>query len=209
MVDLTRFLACWPDVLAQECPFPNDWTNPKNFSNDPHDPGGKTMDGIIQTEYTAYCTKHDLPQMNVRNITQAQGQDIYVSNFWLPHCPDLSVGLDLEFFDANVNEGSKEAIRILQVALGINNDGIWGPQTEAAIAAITNINNVIVQFTHRRKIVYTETSGFQYFGTDWIRRATEIGNQALDMAAGTAQSRKLTPLGVARHVPRAVWFLPK
>ena len=107
--DLTRFLACWPYTLAQEDVYPQDWTNPANFSDDPYDPGGATMDGIIQAEYNSYCSQHGLPQQSVRNITQAQGQDIYFNNFWLPHCPLVPVGLDLELFDANFRKKLKKS----------------------------------------------------------------------------------------------------
>ena len=40
--NLARFLACWPDTLAQEDPYPNDWSNPANWSDTPGDPGGAT-----------------------------------------------------------------------------------------------------------------------------------------------------------------------
>ena len=205
--DLTRFLACWPYTLAQEDVYPQDWTNPANFSDDPYDPGGATMDGIIQAEYNSYCSQHDLPQQIVRNITQAQGQDIYFNNFWLPHCPLVPVGLDLELFDANVNEGTKEGIKILQVALGIANDGIWGPQTDSAMKAITNLANVIKLFTSRRMVVYRETSGYSRFGADWIRRATEIGNQALAMISTTQPMGKVFAPTIINRVPRARWFI--
>ena len=208
MPDLTRFLACWPNTLAQEAPFPKDWSNPHNFSNDPGDPGGKTMDGIIQTEYDHYCRTHGLPQVDVRNITKDQGQDIYYNEFWLPHCPNVPVGLDLQLFDANVNEGIGEGVRILQVALGVKNDGIWGPATEGAINAIKNLMNVIELFTARRKVVYRETSGFDRFGGDWIRRATEIGDESLHMASGGHPADALFTPGITQRVPRAMLYMP-
>ena len=205
-MDLTRFLACWPATLAQEAPYSNDWSNPHNFSNDPEDPGGATMDGIIQSEFNNYCRQHDLPLQSVENISKPQGQDIYVNNFWLPYCPLMPVGLDLELFDANVNEGIKEGIKILQVALGVANDGVWGPQTENAVKNIKSVPDVIELFTARRKVVYTETSGYARFGTDWIRRATEIGDESLAMAGGHPTERLFLP-GIIKHVPRASWFL--
>lgn len=208
-IDLTRFLACWPNTLAQECPFPNDWSNARNFSNDPHDPGGATMDGIIQAEFDDYCNKHDLVHTSVRNISKQQGQDIYVNNFWLPHCPILPVGLDMNYFDTDVNMGGKEATRILQVALGVPNDGVWGPQTQAAVSGITDVPRVVQAFTDRRKVVYAELSGFPYFGKDWIRRANEIGSTATRMALGQPSLPQLQPPGALVRVPRAKWYLPE
>jgi lysozyme family protein len=207
MADLTRFLACWPDVLAQECPFPDDWGNLKNFSNDPHDPGGATMDGVTQGEFDRYLAQNGLPPNPVLYITQEEGQQIYYNSYWMPYCPSLPIGLDLQVFDSSVNEGPVEAIRILQVALGIDNDGIWGPQTASAILGIANVGQVIDLFTARRKLVYTETTGFQYFGTDWIRRATEIGDEAEAMAS-TGLTQRFYKMPFKRS-PRAYWYLPK
>lgn len=181
-----RFAVCLPFTLAQECPHPADWSNAKNFSNDAHDPGGKTMCGIIQREYDAYRKSKDLPTRDVRNLTQDEGQDIYFNSYWLPHCPALPDGLALCVFDANVNEGSTEGTKILQAALGITNDGQWGPATAAAVAAITDPRNVIVAFIQRRETVYRQMRGFQYFGKDWLRRAQEIGAQALKMTGAAA-----------------------
>ena len=181
MID--RFEICLPFVLAQECPLPNDWSNLKNFSDDRHDPGGKTMCGIIQREYDLWRKGHGLPTQDVRKMTQDEGHAIYRIGYWQPHCRFLPDGLDLCFFDESVNAGPTEAIRILQVALGVDNDGDWGPQTDAAVRlADMDIVAHIERFTARRLEVYRAMKGFQYFGTGWTRRANEIGAEALKMA---------------------------
>lgn len=169
-----RFLAILPASLAQEAPYPSNWGSPRNFSNTPGDPGGATMMGIIQTEYDTWRVQHHLPRQPVRKITEDEGDQIYYSNYYLPYCPELPVGLDQEFFDTNVNEGVGESIRILQVSLGIVSDGIWGPQTDKAVKGIQNVPAVIKAFAARRAVVYTKTRGFTEFGRDWLRRTTEI-----------------------------------
>lgn len=172
--DYPRFLICLPNTLAQECPFPSQWGNPRNFSDDKFDPGGKTDEGIIQTEYDRWRVLHGLQRRDVRLMTEAEGDAIYLANYWLPYCPNLPAGLDQMFFDTDVNEGVGEAIKILQVALGIANDGKWGPQTDAAVKAISDVPAVISAFSKRRALVYTETSGYTHFGADWERRDAEI-----------------------------------
>jgi lysozyme family protein len=193
MIDFTappvddRFVACLPFTLAQECPHPDNWPDPRNFSNDAHDPGGKTMCGIIQREYDAWRTAQSLPTRDVRLLTEAEGREIYETSYWRPYCDRLPPGLDLAFFDAGVNEGVTEAVKILQAALGAGIDGEWGDLTTAALAGATAAPGgeaaLINAFTARRKAVYREMRGFQYFGDDWLRRAAEIGAQALKMAA--------------------------
>lgn len=177
------FDICLPFTLAEECPFPNDWSNPRNFSDDAHDPGGKTFCGLIQREYDTWRRAADEPVRDVRQLTQDEGHEIYDTSYWSPHCSDLPAGLDLAFFDSAVNEGSTEAIRILQVALGIENDGEWGPQTDAAVKAIRGVPLVIRAFTNRREEVYRGLRGFQYFGRDWLARSARIQAAALKMAA--------------------------
>lgn len=175
-----RFLICLPFTLAQECPHPEQWSNPKNFSNDQHDPGGKTMCGIIQREYDLYRKSKKLPTQDVRKLTQIEGQEIYQHGYWLPHCPNLPIGLDLCYFDAAVNMGTTEATKVLQAALGANNDGDWGPETDKVVAAVTPMA-AIKAFTARRLTVYHMMTGYRYFGADWTRRANEIGAEALKM----------------------------
>ena len=177
-----RFQTCLPFTLAQECRRPNDWSNPLNFSNDPHDSGGETMCGITGKEYAIWLKSQGLPVQDVRNISQAQGTTIYQTSYWLPYCPQLPPGLDLNFFDCDVNEGASQAIRILQVALQVPEDGMWGPQTALAARGIFNPVQVIGAFTDRRKAVYRTFKDYPYFGSDWIRRADTIGQAALKMA---------------------------
>lgn len=179
-----RFLACWPFTLAQEDPDPTNWSSPRNYSNTPGDPGGPTMNGIIQTEYNFYRAKNGLHPQSVKLISISEGEDIYFNSYWLPHCPVLPAGLDLSFFDECVNAGAGEAVKILQVALNLSDDGVWGPKTMVAVQALQSSPEIIVAvraFTTRRETVYRELRGFAEFGKDWERRATEIGAEALKM----------------------------
>jgi len=181
-----RFTACWPFTLIQECPLPNDWSNRRNFSNDAHDPGGETMCGVIQREYDHYRRSKGLPLQDVSKISRTEGADIYYNSYWLPECPKLPAGLDLQFFDEAVNAGPGAATLILQRSLQITADRAWGPQTDAAVKAITNPVGIIKAFTIERQAYYRALSGFKYFGTDWIRRSMEIGADALKMATAPA-----------------------
>ena len=189
MNDLDRFNICLPFTLAQECPFPDDWTDIRNWSNNAHDPGGSTYMGITQSEYDAWCKSNRIATADVRAMTQIQGTAIYYGDYWQPNCPLLPPGLDLCVFDTDVNQGPGEGIRILQVSLNVTNDGLWGPITQAAVTNITNVVSTIEKFTTRREAVYQQTRNYAYFGTDWMRRAEEIGAAA--ERAGLMQVRAL------------------
>lgn len=183
---LDRFPVCLPFTLAQECPFPTDWDNPKNYSDDRGDSGGPTKCGITHREYDLFRKRYGLPTQDVRKMTRDEGGVIYRTFFWEPYCDALPAGLDLEFFDSSVNEGTTEAVKILQVALGLVHDGDWGPKTDAAVRALhlsqMDTEAVVTKFTIRRDIVYRQTKHFALFGKDWERRSNEIGAEALKMA---------------------------
>lgn len=183
---VSRFDICLPYTLAQECPFPKDWSNPKNFSNDAHDPGGETMCGIIQREYDQARKHWGKVCQDVRRCTKDEGYAIYRGTYWDPHCPALLPGLDLEFFDSSVNEGCFEAVKILQHILGLEVDGLWGPHTATRVAGIQmrDLPSIVRTFTMRRDEVYRQTKGFQYFGKDWENRSNQIGAIAEKMAKG-------------------------
>src|ERR1700726_1113750 len=108
-----KFEACLPDTLVQE----------GGYSNDAHDPGGMTMLGIIQKEYDLKRRQWGLPTQWVKNISKDEMRTIYFTDYWMPDCPQLPAGLDLEFFDLNVNGGSHRAVITLQQALFIHDDG--------------------------------------------------------------------------------------
>ena len=182
------FEKCLPFTLAQECPYPNDWSNHKNFSNDRHDPGGATMCGIIQREYDHWRKAQGLSTRPVIQLTQEEGYAIYRASYWLPHCPSLPAGLDLSYFDTAVNMGSTEAVRILQVTLGIENDGQWGEGTQAAVEKIDDPTDAIRHFALRRHAVYQEMPGFRFFGTDWTRRTNEIELHSIDMVVAAVKT---------------------
>lgn len=165
------FEKCLPDTLVQE----------GGYSNDPHDPGGMTMYGIIQREYDAKRRAWGLPTQWVKNISADEYRTIYYTDYWLPYCPKLPAGLDLEFFDLAVNGGPHRAIITLQRVLGIAADGQWGPITDEAVKTLIaagNIPKAVVDYKVQREAFYRSLGTFRYFGTDWIRRSEEIEKQA-------------------------------
>lgn len=169
-----RFLACMPFVLKEE----------GGYSNDKHDSGGMTMHGIIQREYDKFRKSKGLPTQWVKNISIDEQNEIYWTEYWLPHCPLLPAGLDLSFFNIAVNAGPGRAVHLLQQALGIGADGNWGPQTNAAVVGIKPeaVSGMIKSFGTDEQNWYRGLSKFQYFGKDWIGRAQRCEALSLKMA---------------------------
>jgi len=101
------FEKCLPATLAQE----------GGYSNDAHDPGGMTMYGIIQREYDLKRRQWGLPTQWVKKIGADEYRTIYFTDYWLPYCPKLAGGLDLEFFDLDVNGGQYRAASAAFIAV--------------------------------------------------------------------------------------------
>jgi lysozyme family protein len=175
------FDACLPDIEIQEGVKWTTGTMPKGaFSDDKHDPGGKTVEGITQKEYFEDLRAWGLPLAGIVNMTKDQERTIYYTRYWLPYCPKLpDPGMKLEFFNMNVNAGVGEAIRLLQHAMLFSTqfvDGKWGPRTLDGINAIRDgqLPDVIARFKADCDTFYKSIPGFKWFGKDWLRRDNEI-----------------------------------
>jgi lysozyme family protein len=181
-----KFEKCLPDTEAQEgVPWASGPMPSRAFSNSLHDPGGKTGEGIVQKEYDAKRRQWGRQTQDIRKMSKDEERTIYYTDYWLPYCPQLPDGLNLEFFDDCVNEGSHEAMKLLQIALRVRADGQFGPQTETALDAMVAANQVvrlIDSYKISREAFYHGLSTYRYFGGDWIRRSETIDKQSDAMA---------------------------
>lgn len=164
--------------------------------NDPDDPGGKTYEGITQREYSAWCLLHGSPAADVFKASDATITTIYQAQYWNPYCGLLPPGVNLLFFDTNVNQGQSVAVAFLQRALGIIADSHWGVVTMAAVKGINRpgpnngpplitSKDVIAEMTAMRIHRYKGTKGYWKFGKGWLERADECQALALKMAGVT------------------------
>lgn len=141
------------------------------YVNHPDDPGGETNWGI--TKRTALESGYS---GSMRNLTRAQAKAIYRRAYWdraKADQYDFAIGYNL--FDAAVNHGIGNAIRLLQRAVGVADDGIVGPVTLGAINAV-GVDDVLLLFNAERLRFYTKLSTFSTFGRGWVNRVA--GNLA-------------------------------
>lgn len=179
LVTSPRFLACMPFILKEE----------GGYSNTRGDHGGATDDGIIQTEYNAFRYAEKLPLQSVRLITPIEYDTIYWQKYWNPNCPKLPAGLDLSVFNINVNGGGTRGTRLLQQCLGITVDGIWGGETDTAVAAITQVAPILQAFHADEREFYqaiiNHDPSQQKFASDWFGRNDRCEALSLQMAAAS------------------------
>lgn len=89
------------------------------WSNNPRDPGGKTMFGVTNDTWTKFCAKVGLPNKPVRSITRSDAEQLFFSEFWnAAKCEGLAAGVDLATFDASVNSGVSRGLKWLMGSVG-------------------------------------------------------------------------------------------
>jgi lysozyme family protein len=171
----TNFSQCLHVVLREE----------GGYTNDPNDPGGATNFGITIADLREW-RGHDVTPDDVKNMTKAEALEIYRAKYWNPmQCGDLPDGIDLEVFDFGVNAGIRTSVKMLQLVIGVTQDGSVGPITLNAAKA-ANARSVIQAFSQHRLDYYRSLTGeWPHFGAGWTNRTNSVEQAALDMAGPT------------------------
>jgi lysozyme family protein len=129
-------------------------------NNNPNDPGGETNWGIAKRSY---------PNVDIKNLTREDAAAIYLRDFWQP-LGDAPDAVKFQVFDFAVNSGIQTAIRKLQAAIGVADDGHWGPMSAAKLAGM-DVNDVLMRFVARRLRFWASLSTWPTFGKGWANRA--------------------------------------
>jgi lysozyme family protein len=171
------------DLLAEVCGNPTEQTmnfdqafsklieHEGGFSNHPDDKGGATMWGV-----TEQVARQNGYMGAMRDLTIDYAKVIYQKLYWdACRCGELPEEVRFSVFDAAVNSGTGRAVKWLQRAVGVVDDGVIGSFTLAAarvaIPAITatRINGL-------RLLFMTNQPNWGAFGKGWARRiASNLG----------------------------------
>lgn len=157
------------------------------YVDHPRDPGGATNLGVTLGTARAYRMDldgdGDVDKNDVRLIDADAAAPVYRDGYWLKcKCDKLPAGVDYMVFDLAVNSGTSRAIRYLQRAAGVTEDGVIGPQTLAVVtgkAACT-----VERMSEIREDFYRSLSTFPTFGKGWLRRLGEVTDLSLKWAVG-------------------------
>ncbi len=107
------------------------------YVNHPSDRGGATNHGVTQRVYSMWLNERGMGRKDVRDMPLSDATAIYREHYWLPAmCEILPAEIRDIHFDAAVNHGVNRAAKLLQEAVGVEQDGIIGRDTLAAVAAI-------------------------------------------------------------------------
>lgn len=152
------------------------------FVNDPRDPGGATNEGVTQHQYDAWRAAHRQGIRSVRFIDPNEVEAIYRNLYWNTiKADDLPAGVDYCVFDCAVNSGPHQAARFLQRAVTVEDDGLVGPATIAAVKA-ADPNRIINGFCAERLKFLQSLPTWSHFGKGWGRRVASVEITARGMA---------------------------
>lgn len=107
------------------------------YANVSGDHGKATEYGVTQITYDRWRKAQELSLQDVKHITYAEAASVFHEYYWLPvKAESLPIPVDLVVFDTAVNSGVMRAVKMLQTIARVPADGINGPKTLSAIAAI-------------------------------------------------------------------------
>lgn len=130
------------------------------YVNDPRDPGGETNWGISKRSY---------PQLDIRNLTREAAKVIYLRDFWSV-CSGIYESVLFQLFDGAVHHGIGNAVRIAQRAIGVVDDGHWGPHSKS-MAATFSESDLLMRVLAERLEFMTKTQAWKtYAATGFAMR---------------------------------------
>ena len=156
------------------------------YVNHPKDPGGETNMGVTRRVYENWCLEQDLFRKDMKDLEFSDVAPIYKQNYWdRCKCDSLPNGVDLCVFDMGVNAGTGRGARFLQKCVGSVSDGAVGPNTLRQVdewIAMRGEEDLITDYSERRRDYYKRLKTFSTFGRGWIRRVDETEVEALKLA---------------------------
>ena len=138
------------------------------YVDDPDDRGGETKFGISKRSY---------PDVDIAALSVDDAIAIYRSDYWsASRCDHLPAAVACFVFDAAIQHGPRRGARMLQRALGVDDDGIIGPVTIGA-AEQADPRALLADLFTARLDTYArlaEEPSQAKFRAGWFRRMTAL-----------------------------------
>lgn len=139
--------------------------NEGGYSFNAADPGAETMWGI-----TARVARANGYAGDMKVLPRETAATIYKARYWdAIDAEQLPALLRFEVLDAAVNSGVQQAVRWLQRAVGVTDDGALGPMTLAAVHGADPLR-LALAFNGERLDLMTSLPTWGNFGRGWARR---------------------------------------
>jgi lysozyme family protein len=139
------------------------------YVNDPADPGGETKYGV---------SKRAHPDVDIKSLTLEQAKDIYRRDYWSPAvCDKMPERIGHLVFDCAVHHGVKTAIKLLQRALKVADDGEFGPITRGTLTA-RDTNETADLLMAQRMLYLMTCSAWPTYKLGWAKRCFSVARAA-------------------------------
>jgi lysozyme family protein len=106
----------------------------------------------------------------MKSMPKETAKQIYKKMYWDKlQCDQFSFVVAFQLFDAGVNHGNSQAVKFLQRALSVVDDGVIGAKTIAATNSLDDLQ-IVMLFNAERIEFYAALKTFSTFGKGWVRR---------------------------------------
>jgi len=165
-------------VVAHEGGFTNDQRDKGNHLPDGRE--GCTMWGCTQANWEKYIG-HTVTQDDMKALKKEDVKPLYKKNYWdAVRGDDLPNGVDYAVFDFAINAGPAAARKMIQKALRVTSDGIFGPATIKAIQEANGLD-LLKKFSNNKEEFYKSLDNFPTYGKGWLKRVADVETVALTM----------------------------
>lgn len=152
------------------------------YVNNPKDPGGMTNLGVTKKVWEEWVG-HIVDEAAMRALGPEDVAPLYKKNYWdRVRGDDLPTGVDYSVFDIAVNSGVSRAVKFLQAACDVAQDGAIGPATLAAVAQ-RNPRDLATAVCEKRLAFLQSLPTWGTFGRGWNKRVSEVEETAFRMVA--------------------------
>lgn len=151
----------WPIIVSRTL------LHEGGFVDRADDHGGPTNMGL-----TLAVARQNGYMGDMKNVPRDFVIGVFKKSYFDGGIDQLSGPLAFLVFDFAINSGRYRAIQYLQFVAGVQQDGVLGPKTMAALSAIP-VAAQVLGFVARVQQFYLENNQFSTFGKGWIDRWTE------------------------------------
>lgn len=181
------------------------------YSNHPADPGGVTLQGVIQTVYDDYRRSKGLPKQALTRAMLgtpewiAERDDIYRSRYWNPpRCGQLDPGVDAAIYDYSVNSGIGRSRKVLQRLVGVPVTGVVDQATIDA-ANKRDAKVLVGAICNERLAFLKQLKTWPVFGVGWGNRVADVRSYSTKLAE---QDTANIPLPIVAQEPAGKGEVP-
>lgn len=159
------------------------------YSVDPRDPGGETYKGVSRKANPAWPGWHIVDSLKkdsdfhkklaASDELQRHVMSLYESEYWkAASCDRMPPKIGVAVFDAAVHHGQKTAIKLLQRALKVADDGEYGRITHGTLQS-RDTNETLDLLLAQRAIYMTTCPAWPTYKVGWLKRLFSLARSNL------------------------------